>query len=479
VGALLTLAMAGVIGYIAWHIVPRGETASGSASSISKSSSPASSSESASCVFPASSWIDQTGQKRPVADLKGIVSKHADFHKRNSRESPADLSCVDLRGYRLAGADLRGTKLLCANLSKVDLSGADLRLANLTEADLSDSRLDGANLEGDSLNVSTDLSRAKMKNVSFIGAKLKYAWFIDHADLSGANLREADLSGTSFTTALMAGTNVTKAQLDGTTDFENAELDSLVFEPANIPDADNIYRARGLEHLTFGENGTPKALTALRTSFHDAGMELQERKITYALRRANTSSEWNKCLPRQNDARALALSASPSNCAAWLLNTLVFDLTFQYGMSPNRPLYLVCALWLLCSIVYVVIIKVGKRSAIFLVCQRNYHDGRTILRRARIAPRPVNAGSVFGRFEEIVWREGAIWRVALFFSLQSTLNIGFQELELGRWLKLLTTREYDLKAEGWARSLAGAQSLLSILMLALSIWALFGQPFSS
>ena len=143
-GALLTVAIAGVIGYVAWHIIPRGRTASsegaaaagGSASSI------------VSCVFPASFWTDQNGQKQPIANLADIElqnilwisSKHehgkkADFHAGGPRA--ADLSCVDLSDFKLREADLQGTEMSGAKLSGADLSGANLSQADLTGADLS------------------------------------------------------------------------------------------------------------------------------------------------------------------------------------------------------------------------------------------------------------------------------------------------------------------------------------------------------
>jgi len=298
-------------------------------------------------------------------------------------------------------------------------------------------------------------------------------------DLTGAKLNGANLHGVNFTGAALVGTNLTEADLDNETDLSNTDLRAAIFQPTNLPRTERTYTTRNLWLLTY--EGDPRPLTLLRTGFHGDGYWQQERQITYALQHASALLEWNTCLPWKDAAQAWQeheYVKVVSNCVGASLNKLVFDLTFQYGMNPNRPLYIVGALWLLCSIVYVLIIKTGRRSAIFLVCQRDYRDGRTILRQARIVPRAVNATTAVGRLREIVWRESAVWRVALFFSLQSALNIGFQELELGRWLKLLTTRKYDLQGEGWARSLSGAQSLLSLLMLALSIWGLFGQPFS-
>ncbi len=75
-------------------------------------------------------------------------------------------------------------------------------------------------------------------------------------------------------------------------------------------------------------------------------------------------------------------------------------------------------------------------------------------------------------------REGyAIWTVAL-FSLMSAFNIGFRELNFGRWIRLLQTREFDIKARGKLRFVSGMQSLLSVGFLALSLLSYFSTPFA-
>ncbi len=48
---------------------------------------------------------------------------------------------------------------------------------------------------------------------------------------------------------------------------------------------------------------------------------------------------------------------------------------------------------------------------------------------------------------------------------------------MGSWLTRLQFTEYDLRGRGWVRFVSGAQSLVSVSLLA--IWALtyFGRPF--
>ena len=68
-------------------------------------------------------------------------------------------------------------------------------------------------------------------------------------------------------------------------------------------------------------------------------------------------------------------------------------------------------------------------------------------------------------------------RAALFFSAMSAFNIGFREINFGRWIRLLTRREYDIKARGPVRVVAGFQSLVSVYLIALWFLTYFGRPF--
>jgi hypothetical protein len=66
---------------------------------------------------------------------------------------------------------------------------------------------------------------------------------------------------------------------------------------------------------------------------------------------------------------------------------------------------------------------------------------------------------------------------ALYFSVLSSIHIGWRELDAGSWICRIQPGEYVLRASGWVRTVAGIQSLISIYLIA--IWALtyFGRPF--
>lgn len=63
--------------------------------------------------------------------------------------------------------------------------------------------------------------------------------------------------------------------------------------------------------------------------------------------------------------------------------------------------------------------------------------------------------------------EVRLLRAAMWFSLLSAFNIGFRDINAGQWLRLLTWREYDIKARGLPRTIAGLQALVSLGLLAL------------
>jgi hypothetical protein len=132
------------------------------------------------------------------------------------------LDRTDLRGARLAFADLVEADLHYSDLSDVDLESADLRGADLTgiwlagaflrdarlhQADLRSAILWHARLEGADMRA-TDLTGADLT-----GAVLKRAR-LDQADLRGADLTDTDASRASLTRAVADATTIWPAGFD-------------------------------------------------------------------------------------------------------------------------------------------------------------------------------------------------------------------------------------------------------------------------
>jgi hypothetical protein len=183
-------------------------------------------------------------------------------------------------------------------------------------------------------------------------------------------------------------------------------------------------------------------------------------------------------------------------CGSYLLNTVFFDWTSQYGMTPGRAITAVFLVWLGCSVIYFSLILLPGESGLYRIYPRAPQPdapSRPRLRSAptassAIAPQPTqrverivptgndDGGGAWGWLKRAA-AEWAVFRAAMFFSLMSAFNIGFQQFDFGRWLRLLSRQDFDIKAVGWARVVAGWQSLVSVYLFALWVLSYFGRPF--
>jgi uncharacterized protein YjbI with pentapeptide repeats len=391
----------------------------------------------------------------------GADLSHADLS--GAKLVGADLGDADLTGAKLVGADLSGAKLDGAHLSGANVEDADLSRASLRGADLSRARLGGVHLNGAFLSdadltggaflYDADLSDAHLIGADLQGADLSAA-LLTHADLS-----RADLSGTNLSGADVSRSDLSGADLDNA-DLRVANLSGTLFQPKNLPVLEYVALARGLERMTYGNN--PGLLTQLRKQFQDAGYREQERAITCALNRRQA----------QRDIDTPPYKSSVEGLFKWL----AFDLTSEYGFSPGRPLRIVGLLWLLFSLVYAGFIHLRGTSGIYLVGTRSYR-GTSYSQALQIRPEPIRTTKWWKKPWLWLGREWHVLRAAMFFSLMSAFNIGFRDINFGRWLRLLTKREYDLNAVGWARTVSGFQSLLSVYFIALWVLTYFGRPF--
>jgi uncharacterized protein YjbI with pentapeptide repeats len=410
-------------------------------------------------------WKNSDGEVKTAADLEAILDQHSLWiESANKQGSPANLSGASLQEAELSDAELDGANLQNANLSDAKLYGAHLRGANLREANLSGAILQEADLSNaptasNGEGHPTRLEHANLSGAKLFMANLTYAQ-LDEANLSGAHLDEANLSGASLyeadlTGAILVDANLTYAQL------YNAKLDNAIFlgailngtnyEPKSNPDVSGIAYARNLESMTYwSDNSSP--LSQLRKEFQDNGFREAERKISYVLNRRR------------------AQLATPIE--RWF-KTIAFDWTCQYGMSPGRALRIWLTLFLICCVIYATFIHLPGKSGLYRTDKTQKDEWpdeqivpRQILRHPRwlIPPR-------------FVARESRVVYWAVFFSLMSAFNIGFREIDFGRWLRLLPRTEFDLKAKGWMRTVAGFQSLISVYLIALWVLSYFGRPF--
>jgi hypothetical protein len=374
--------------------------------------------------------------------------------------------------------------------TKASLQDADLTFGNAEQGHLLGSELRGANLTRANL-VGVDLSFADLSGADLSGAKLA------RAHLDAAQLEDIDLTGADLTDSTLVLTNLTEARIVGTdlrgANFYGADLKLAVFEPTNLPTATGIGAAMNLDSITY--IFFPNGLAALRKEFEDSGLREQERRITYALKRSETEHILTRRYPlafvvkgvprseqktESRDESALLSTRcldSLSECAEYAFRRLLFDFPCRYGMEPLRPLRLLLGLWFLCALAYRHFIESGGRSGLYK-SEREHPGSKGPTTEQRIRPRPMPISRRSGHLVYLFRRECHVFSHAMLFSAMSAFNIGFRDFDFGRWVRGLTQEEYDIRAKGWARTLSGAQSLISAYLLALAVLTYFGRPFA-
>ena len=155
---------------------------------------------------------------------------------------------------------------------------------------------------------------------------------------------------------------------------------------------------------------------------------------------------------------------------------LAFNLTCKYGLDYGRPLRVLGPMILLFGLVYAIALRGRGHGAIWRVWQSDrIRKDQGQSDPERLSWEPVNVPENSPRsFFFRLWRALGL---GLFFSLVSAFQIGWRELNVGNWITRLQPRQYTLQATGWVRVVSGAQSLLSVYLLALWVLTYFGRPF--
>lgn len=376
------------------------------------------------------------GQTIDEKDLKKILADHLRWILYDEGD------IVDLQGAKLQGADLNGAKLQGANLHDADLHGANLQQADLRYANLQNA-LKGAKLQY------ADLRYAKLQGADLGHAKL-HAAHLEYADLKGAYLGYADLKGANLVGAKLEDSYLRDANLAG-----------CIFEvdPKTIPSIKNITEGRNLSQLKYRKS--PWSLIVLLKFFKETGHRVQEREITYAIKR---SSFENALLLKIKGGETGNEHPDVLSIIEAYLGWFLFDFTCDWGMTPGRPIAILFILLAVLTIPYTVAIRIrNKKDGIWKVW---------IPERVRT--------DLGGKKPEIIRLRGfKALRAAFYFSVLSAFNIGWRDFNVGGWIARVQPREYRLQASGWVRSVSGLQSIISVYLLALTILTYFGRPFET
>jgi uncharacterized protein YjbI with pentapeptide repeats len=425
------------------------------------------------------------------ATLSGAQLKNAGLNEANLKGTHFERSTVG--GIWFGAADLSGSDLSGADLSQSDLSGIDLTEAKLTKAILYEANLIGTNLNGSDLRKAS-LTGADLGGANLTGVDLRQT-YLSEAELAWANLTGADLSNTYLSEAKLHSVDLTGANLSGAdlhkadlseaklieaklfaadlseVDLRNASLAYADLRLADLSNADlrgadlrgaDAVNAVLYETKIMGADGSELKFTEMQAS-----NRVIERLTTYSVK----LFEWSLL----GEGGFLDIVKS-------IPNLIFFDFTCQYGLKPGRPLII-----LMCFIPYFAFFYIfaltskNRKTGIWLVLSKKRVIESTIKERPfrltqKFSPGSSPAGILNKmKFKICCWYR--IVRIGFYFSLLSALNIGWRDLNMKALITRMQRREYGFRATGWARSLAGIQSLLSIFLLALWLLTTFGQPF--
>jgi hypothetical protein len=413
-----------------------------------------------------SSWhwhmqSDASGVKRSQHDLEMLVKEHQLWYiygQPNAKRldlSHASLDSADLRSLPMDFLIADSSSLVRANLSGSSLMGAsmigaDLRFAHLENVVFTSANLTNANLNH--ANVAGSLWGGDKLRVFFSDGTQRDT-VVAPASLHGANLKH---------------TNMSRADLSG------VNVSGAIFEVDSLPDIPSIASCQNLKELRYDDN--PARLVELRESLARAGFRDQEREVICALRRQS---------------------------APWM-ETVFFDWTCEFGCNLRRPWWLIIGLWLACGALYCACTIRSRGSGVTLILPVVVTEGRPEFQgdfgpvesdeeyfRYSHGPRFGNKKVQYSQLHpsNLFLSPGAknkhrvlpiycrliAW--TLLFSAMSAFNIGFRDINFGRWLRSLIPFEIDLQGYGWARSVSGFQSLISVYLVALWVVSFSGTPF--
>lgn len=383
-------------------------------------------------------WLRSGGTEGERANLEGafiggVELNGVDFRNANMKNVNFELTSLDgarfslaeLSGARFYKSSLFGAKFIRTILSGARLIESNLATASFYRAELVKARVIRCNFNKTNLQ-KTNFAEAFVKESSFHNAKI---WscaferaFVYKSKFCWMDCRQANLSDAKFVS----------------NDFLGASINIL---PGKIPLVGMLATGENLSSITYSL--TPHSLIELRTAARNAGLRIKEREITYALMHNQRLRTYNLFW------RTFAY--------------LLFELPSGWGLHPDRPLIIMLILIPFFFLPYLLALSARGKNGIWMEWAQD---------RAR---KDLGSGKpVRLIFQLTQWRAYAY---ALYFSILSAFHIGWRDLNVGTWISRMQPNEYTLRATGWARTVSGIQSLISVYLLALAVLTYFGRPF--
>ncbi len=353
--------------------------------------------------------------------------------------SPTILQSAQIIGCKIS-SPLTEMDLTNTRFSSSDLSGMNCQGCKGNQAEFDDSDLDDADFSGAELQAKFSGIRCKLRRASFNGAKLHGSTF-QNVDLRDAEFWGADLTGVHFT-------------------------------PLQLPDENSLAHAKNLQTM---RGADPTALRALASHFREVGNSDREREVTYAMEASLQQKAAEICRTGKFSVNTYDWADRTQQCFLYPVKAVAFGFTCNFGLSPWKPLRLLFGLWVVFTLI-LILIGLLSRKTMFAVVVRYTVAGKTRTRELplRVFLQHRGRSSRWSRHGHTLVR---ILRLSARVSMMNLFNLQFEQVDVGRWLKLLSGRDYEVRTFGIARSISGVESLISFYLIALWVLAYFGHPF--
>lgn len=451
-----------------------------------------------------------------VSPLKGqrFTQKSLDAILKPGLKKWPNLCGTDLQRLNLVNRKLSTLNLAGANMSRMQLSGVDLSYANLVKTYLRWATLTKAVLEGASIDdavfddailqnaslrqargAKASFSKADLQNVDLRATNLVNANF-SYANLSGANLSWANLRGANFTGANLTGAilnnarlnhaNLTHAKLTDATlthaklnhaalintaiknaNFDHANFKATIFQPelGGKPKLIELASAKNLNSIILPNDKAIAALIELRSYYKKLGVRNMERTLTAAVKTSQMHRNW-----QSGGWQSLGAAAS----------YVLFYITSDFGAKPSRALLLLIVFIILMAIPYRLSLWFKNRRHGIVVTWPSRHN-YSLDKTSRTEQRQLLSQLLCQRSAVGVWsmvkEQWRCAKIALFFSLVSSVTIGWHDLNLSNFILRMQPRASMFRGIGWVRILTGLQSVVSAYLIVLWLFTYFGSPF--
>jgi uncharacterized protein YjbI with pentapeptide repeats len=272
-------------------------------------------------------------------------------------------------------------------------------------------------------------------------------------------------------------------------DWDGVRLNSI---PLCAPNLLSFYEAKNLHKINVWRS--QHTLSEIKNGLKEAGLREQERDITYALKKSER-------LMKKESGKTVDFIES-------YLLYILFELTSDWGRSPNKPLGILGYIWIITALYFSAIIyKNGKVESElnqqglspFEIQQyfvNNYHlsinsiwatipvyDNENMFKNNKIECITPNffyheahkklynlKFPPFFQFSLMIWSTISF---GFYYSLYTAFQISWTQFKFGNLISRLQMREYSLHATGIARIISGLNSIISLYLITLWFIILF------